>query len=320
MAQTARIQVIHNSADAAAEVVDVYINDVLSIPDFTFRTATPFIDVPAGVSLDVQIAPGNSMSSAEAIATFNYNLTADETYIIVANGIVSAEGYSPATGFDLHVYPMAREMAMTEGNTDVLVFHGATDAPVVDVYEAALAEATIVDDMAYAEFRGYLELPTENYVLHVKDETGSVVVASYDAPLAALELQNQALIVLASGFLNPANNSDGEAFGLYVALADGGSLVQLPLSSPMGIEQYSDVNFSIYPNPVSDVLNISLDNDFGNEVSVNIYNGIGQIVESKSFYNENNVSMNIESLTNGTYYLILNSDTGIIKSNIQVIR
>ncbi|MBN2779025.1 MAG: DUF4397 domain-containing protein, partial [Bacteroidales bacterium] len=137
MAQTARIQVIHNSADAAAEVVDVYINDVLSIPDFTFRTATPFIDVPAGVSLDVQIAPGNSMSSAEAIATFTYNLTADEKYIIVANGIVSATGYSPATGFDLHVYPMAREMAMTEGNTDVLVFHGATDAPVVDVYEAA---------------------------------------------------------------------------------------------------------------------------------------------------------------------------------------
>ncbi|MBN2776880.1 MAG: T9SS type A sorting domain-containing protein, partial [Bacteroidales bacterium] len=255
-----------------------------------------------------------------AIATFNYSLESGAKYIIVANGIVSAEGYSPATGFDLHVYPMAREMAMEEGNTDVLVFHGATDAPIVDVYEAAIAEATIVDDMAYAEFRGYLELPTADYMLQVMDESGTNIVASYDAPLATLELDNQALVVLASGFLNPANNSDGEAFGLFVALSDGGSLVQLPLSSPMGIEQYSDLNLSIYPNPVSDVLNISLDNDFGKEVSLSIYNSMGQIVENKSFYNENLISINIESLTSGTYYLILNSDAGTIKKNVQVIR
>ena len=276
--------------------------------------------VPSGVEIEIAIAGPGSMSASEALATFNYSLESGAKYIIVANGIVSAEGYSPAIGFDLHVYPMAREMAMTEGNTDVLVFHGATDAPIVDVYEAAIAEATIVDDMDYAEFRGYLELPTADYMLQVMDESGTNIVASYDAPLASLELEGQALVVLASGFLNPAENSDGEAFGLFVALSDGGSLVQLPLSSPMGIEQYSDLNLSIYPNPVSDVLNISLDTDFGKEVSLSIYNSMGQIVENKSFYNENLISINIESLTSGTYYLILNSDAGTIKKNVQVVR
>jgi hypothetical protein len=49
LAQTAKIQVIHNSADAAASSVDVYLNGGLAIDDFAFRTATPFIDVPAGV-------------------------------------------------------------------------------------------------------------------------------------------------------------------------------------------------------------------------------------------------------------------------------
>ena len=49
--QTARVQVIHNSADPAANVVDIYLNDDLLINDFKFRTASPFIDAPSGLSL-----------------------------------------------------------------------------------------------------------------------------------------------------------------------------------------------------------------------------------------------------------------------------
>ena len=56
---TARMQVIHNSADKAAETVDVYLWNgdknslVVKLDDFAFRTATPFVDVPAGDSLAV---------------------------------------------------------------------------------------------------------------------------------------------------------------------------------------------------------------------------------------------------------------------------
>ena len=45
----ARVQVIHNAADPAAAVVDVYIEEVSTdepaIADFAFRTATPYIDL-----------------------------------------------------------------------------------------------------------------------------------------------------------------------------------------------------------------------------------------------------------------------------------
>ena len=57
---TARVQVIHNSADAAAESVDVYLNETLLIPNFAFRTASPFVDAPAGIEIDLSVAPPNS--------------------------------------------------------------------------------------------------------------------------------------------------------------------------------------------------------------------------------------------------------------------
>ncbi len=249
---TARVQVIHNSADAAAAEVDVYINDVLEIDNFAFRTATPFIDLNSDVNNKVSIAPANSTSVADAIANFNYTLDRNETYVIVANGIVSPTGYSPATPFDLYVFNPAQEAAASSGNTDVLVFHGATDAPTVDVVETLVGAGTIVNDLSYGEFEGYLELPTNDYEVQVRDETGTTTVACYQAPLASLNQDGNALIVLASGFLNPANNSNGEAFGLFAALPTGGALVALPACVQVNTTDLVLNNaISIYPNPVN---------------------------------------------------------------------
>ena len=225
-APSARVQVIHNSADAAASLVDVYLDGTLLIDDFAFRTASPFINAPAGTPISVAIAPSTSTSVADAIATFPYTLAVDETYVLVAEGIVSPSGYSPATAFDIAVYGLGREAAVTAGNTDVLVHHGSTDAPTVDVDE--VTAGNLVNDISYGEFDGYLALPTADYQLQVKDATGTTVVASYDAPLATLNLDDAALVIVASGFLDPSVNSNGPAFGLWVALPSGGALLELP--------------------------------------------------------------------------------------------
>lgn len=93
-APNARVQVIHNSADVLAGSVDVYINGALAIPDFAFRTATPFIDLPAGVTLNIGVAPGNSTSVNDTLANFPVILSADEKYVVIANGLLTG-GYLP---------------------------------------------------------------------------------------------------------------------------------------------------------------------------------------------------------------------------------
>ncbi len=250
--QTARLQVIHNSADAAAASVDVYLNGTLLLDDFTFRTASPFIDAPAGQPLEIAIAPATSTSVTDSIPGLVFSgivLTDQETYVVVANGTVSATGYAPAQPFNLDVFAGAKEQASTAGNTDVLVYHGSTDAPTVDVDEATAGN--LVDDISYSEFAGYLPLATADYQLQIKDAAGVTTVASFDAPLATLNLQDSALVVLASGFLDPSQNSNGAAFGLWVALPGGGNLIELPTPTT-SLTSVKAIDFDLYPNPTQD--------------------------------------------------------------------
>jgi hypothetical protein len=228
-AQTAKLQIIHNSADALVDEVDIYVNGNSFLTDVGFRQATNFMDVPAGVDLNIIVAPAGA-GIGNGVGPITVNLTADETYIAIASGTVSATGYDPATPFSLEVFTPAREQAQNATDVDVLVYHGATDAPEVSVWVMGGTEALF--NFEYSDFAGYLSLPEADYVLEVRTADGETVVASYVAPLETLQLEGAAITVVASGFLNPANNSNGAAFGLFVATAAGGELIALPVYEP----------------------------------------------------------------------------------------
>ena len=312
-ATTARVQVIHNSADAAAALVDVYLNGDLLLNDFAFRTATPFVNAPAGTPIQIDIAPSTSTSVAQSIYNIAPTLTAGETYVLVANGIVSATGYTPAQPFGLSVFAQGREAASNANNTDVLVNHGSTDAPTVDVFEASVPAGTVVDDISFPNFNSaYLELPTANYVLDVKTADGTVLVARYSAPLETLNLQGQALVVVASGFLNPAVNSGGAAFGLWVALPSGGGLVELPTVLSSQSFDYSTV--AVSPNPASNILNVNIPFSYTN-VSGRVIDISGRTV--KTINNIEN-AIDVTSLSNGLYVLDLLIDNTPLRQKFMV--
>jgi len=315
--QTARVQVIHNSADAAAETVDVYLNETLLIPNFEFRTASPFVDAPAGLEIELSVAPPNSSGVEDAIYTAPVTLSADETYIVVADGIVSGSGYNPPQPFGLQIYDMGRELADESGNTDVLVHHGSTDAPTVDIIETGVGAGTLVDNISYTEFQGYLELPTADYIIDVTDETGSVTVASFQAPLASLELDGVALVAVATGFLDPSQNSDGPAFGIGVALPTGGPLVMLP--ELLGNQDHELSNaIALYPSPAKEQVTLSNRSNTALETAM-IYDLKGKLVSQIDLQDmQSERVIDISSYATGVYMVhITGGQSSVVKRLIK---
>lgn len=300
---TTRVQVIHNSADALADSVDIYLNGALALDNFAYRTATPFLDLPAETPVVIGVAPKNSASYGDTLTTFTFTLDATRKYIVVANGLVDANaGYSPFVPFNLSVYDMAREEAAMTGNTDVLVHHGATDAPAVDVNELSVPAGTVVNNMEYGDFAGYLGLGTMDYVLEITDSTNSTRVELYDAPLATLGLQDSALTVIASGFLDPSNNNNGPGFGLWVALANGGNLI--PLNSTIGLDEESNsLPLSAYPIPVKDELIIE---GLVGEWQYQLTDYSGRVLKKGVLADQQ--ALRLDQLPSGSYLLNLSRD------------
>lgn len=318
----ARIEIIHNSADAAAAVVDVFVNGDEAISDFAFRTTTGFITLPAGMPLAIDVAPNGA---GIGVGTINIPfLGSGKTYIAIANGIVSPSGYSPAPAFGLDIFTEGRESATSgASNTDVLVYHGSTDAPTVDVAETGAGAGTVVDDIDYSEFQGYLELPTADYVLTIQDATGSVNVASFDAPLATLSLQGAAITVLASGFLDPSMNSNGAGFGLWVSVGAGGNLI--PLSNVTGIENVEAIsNAALFPNPTNDNATMFFNLLEDENINLEVVNTMGQRVLVRSYgeilSGNHRVEIPAADMAPGFYFVNLRTNSGVVSTKLQVVR
>lgn len=106
----------------------------------------------------------------------------------------------------------------------MLIHHGSTDAPAVNI---AAAGGVLAENLGYGDFAGYFELNAQNVILGVFEAASASLIGSFYAPLA--DYLNQSATVLASGFASPEANNNGPAFGLFVVPAAGGELYPLPL-------------------------------------------------------------------------------------------
>jgi hypothetical protein len=74
-----------------------------------------------------------------------------------------------------------------------------------------------------------------------------------------------------------------------------------------------NTNLTVYPNPASDILNISLSNINFKNSNIVVYNVSGMEV-SKSTMNGANAQLNIESLSNGVYFVKVSNENGFSKT------
>lgn len=210
----AALQVVHNSPYEAAALVDVYVNDALLLDNFAFRAATPFVTVPSGVNLKVDVTAADAPNNGSPVFTTTVNLAAGKSYVAIAAGDPGAA--AGPTAFGIAVADYGRQAAANPANAEFLVFHGAPDAPAVDVI--ARGVGTLVNDIAYPQFdAGYLSVPPASYTIDVTLSNGLTRVRSFAADLSGAA--GAALVVAASGFVAPAAGQP--SFGLLAVFPDG---------------------------------------------------------------------------------------------------
>jgi hypothetical protein len=320
---SARVQVIHNAADPVADSVDVYAGAVLLLPNFAFRTATPFVEVPAGQPIQLGIALNNSSSAADTIPGLGttLNLTPGQTYVILANGVVNSTGFAPnpdgrSTAFQYIVKENVRESATATGDVDFFIVHGCTDAPTVDVL--ANNTVTLADNAAYTDATGYLSVPAASYTIGITPAAGTPVLLEYTADLSTLA--GQSATVFASGFLDPTTNQGGAGFGLYAALNNGTVVPFQPIINTIEgpVNEMSAVS---YPNPAGREVRISVAGQLSAETNVTVTDAFGRTV--KAFRPEitgSSFIMDVSGLSNGLYHLSLVSGSGYSRVSFMVAR
>lgn len=82
------------------------------------------------------------------------------------------------------------------------------------------------------------------------------------------------------------------------------------ISGILSSDKFVLENFNIYPNPATNVVNITnSDNMFVNQVQV--YDLSGKLITTQNFNNETEIQLNVETLTSGAYLLHIQTNEGI---------
>ncbi len=339
-AKTAELQVIHNAADTLARVVDVYVNGEIFIDDFAFRTATPFAEVPAGVALEIGVAPGNSSSAADTIASFEVTLEPYERYVVVANGVIAGDfADNPdgaSIGFSLFPFTPAKSEARRKIFVELAAFHGVTDAPTVDIVPVRAnrwgRNHPLFDNLSYGNFADYRRLLARTLYLNVTpgDDNDNVLL-TYRAPLRSL--RGQAAVVFASGFLAPQSVNE-PGFGLFVALGNGDVVALEQVTTGSGGmaalangEAELPATFALeqnFPNPFNPTTQIPFSLPTAGEVNLTVYNVLGQevarLVDGFRAAGEYTVEFDGGNLASGIYFYRLQTGTESVTKRMVLIK
>lgn len=154
-------------------------------------------------------------------------------------------------------------------------------------------------------------------------QTGVAITTSYKDPAftgayASAAMSSTSQNFVDTGYTVLKGQPTGAYFGatlrvMYMFTATGNmynALAQNVLSNP----ETSTNSFKIYPNPVSDVINISLGNQNTGDKIIELYTLSGQKVLDKKV-SDLNTQLNIQGLNEGIYFLKINDTTfKIVKS------
>lgn len=250
----ARLQFIHNAPDPALPKIDVYIGNNKFIDNIAFRSATPYLEVPAGTSVSLAIANESSTSAAQHFYTLPVTLVEGNSYIVIADGVRSTIALRPTHPFTLSLISETRTESLIPSNIDIII-HNFSGNPVLNVVlPANPGEASTLDVYYRSTAGGYLAIPAIDHLAVVNSPSNNTRLATYAAQFGTLGLQGRSAVLLSSGFMDPNPDVYEAEYTVLMAVAEGGSLIPLPFL-PGTTQSFAQGNITMHPNPAVDFLN-----------------------------------------------------------------
>ncbi len=313
----ARAQFVHASPDPSLSVVDVYFNNVLMFDDFSFASASPFIDVTAGQEIQIAVADSSSASAANPIATKAVSFQDGSTNHVIVAGFTDPSLFPSNpdgldTGFRWYITDDARETSGVPGEFRTRMFHAMPDVPTIDHYIGDPPERSLLrNDVAYGTFTGFdgstpqvfngIYTPADNPNQTLFTSAGDFSNAS-----------NLAVLEVYVGFLDPTSPPDSLDFAAYFVYADG-NVTLSPLTRVSGVDVDNPTGLpptyglsSNYPNPFSLATTISYDLPRAADVSLTVVDLLGrqvrELVSGTKPAGTYEVSFQATGLSSGIYF------------------
>jgi len=210
----AEIQIINNSPSPD---LDIYIEGELVHEAFAFRSATAYLEFPAGDSISFAIAESPSSSVDNAFARFDAELTPDEAFILILGGIPGDDD----APFSFDLFSAERE-APDPVTFPFCAYHGSPDVPELAIM---LGTPHFKFDLEYRERTDYFDI----WVVGQRRMIIQLFVPERTDPLKSFLVEFEDLgghtgMVIVSGFKNPA---DGQAELKLILVRDDGVIIEL---------------------------------------------------------------------------------------------
>lgn len=322
-------QIVHNSPDVLHDTVDLYVNNVLFKKDLAFRTGLPFTTFNT-TSLQIAIAPKNSVGVADAFFTKTFTTNSTKSYYLILSGVSDVSKYisnpnAKNIAFDIVEYNAAAQESRVAKNVDLLYFHGATDVQTTTCIGESQSQFLSKDD-SYGAFHGYgAHSSLDNIVMLLRDAVTDSVLYTGVANLSIG--QGKTGLVFLSGFsiANDTLNQNGDTLTMFVAWPDG-NIDSIALVQPAtGIAEslLGKVKVSVFPNPANDQFTIAMTAQKQTNLIVSIIDITGKTMyeQTKTLSSGvNNVFINTTEFQTGMYFVRLTSNGQSLTQKLSIIK
>ena len=120
---------------------------------------------------------------------------------------------------------------------------------------------------------------------------------------------------LAGNFLSPFDIVERPNGNLLIA--DAGAHNIKMITQPLNTNNFSTVNFKLYPNPTSSQIRLSFENNLEN-ANLKIVSLLGQTVLEKQNLSGNNLNFDVSNLAKGMYVITIND--GVLVTNTKFVK